>query len=312
MARTYNIALIYIIVLIVILFVFIICKNELSSYKYVKFPTIMITNKVLPITSNSMSDLLVILDALENNIPFGFAHFNDGEIMAMNYREGFKTVYDWMQDSSTLLADSMQKALLNTADNFYIGIPCNCEFRGFAFLSALRYLNISHNLPYHLTVDIKSSTKEHYDQYHQPKSDDDACPITPTTLVFPNKKLKNRITVSTLFINGNYVRAKKELIRILSIVCINQGRMVHVVTAYNRTIKNLPFPVKSVQYIAKKNAFQINYENFRTYEFLVKANYKSGDVVLIMAGPLGKYLHIYKYKYISIYKYTYIYKNIQR
>jgi hypothetical protein len=213
-----------------------------------------ITSKLLPSTSNSMSDLLVILKALENNIPFGFAHFNDGEIMAMNYREGFKTVYSWMQDSSPLLAESMQKAFLNTADNFYIGIPCNCEFRGFPFLSALRYLNISHDLSYHLTNDII-----YYDQYHEPKSNDAACPISPTNLLFPNDKLKNRITVSTLFINGNYIHAKKELTRILGSVFKDQGRMVHVVTAYNRTIKNLPFPVKSVQYIAEKNAFQINY-----------------------------------------------------
>jgi hypothetical protein len=288
MGRTSSLALIYSAVSIIAVTILKICTKENTPEDSMKYSAVMMKNRILPSTSNSMTDLVAILNALENNIPFGFAHFNDGEIEAMNYNEGFKTVYSWMQDSSSLLTATMQKAFLNTADNFYIGIPCNCEFRGCSFLLALRYLNISHNLPYHLTDDIK-----HCDQYHEPdvpESNDKACPITPTTLIFSNDKLKNRITVSTLFINGNYIRAKKELTRILGTVCKDQGRMVHVVTAYNRTIKNLPFPVKSVQYIAEKNAFQINYETIRTKEFLEKAEYKSGDVVLIMAGPLGRIL----------------------
>jgi hypothetical protein len=117
----------------------------------------------------------------------------------------------------------MQGAFLNTAESFYVGIPCNCEFRGYPFLSALRYLNISHNLPYHLTDHIK-----YYDDYHDPVSNEKACPITPTTLIYPNEKLKNRITVSTVFINGNYIRAKKELTRILGTVCKVHYIYIHI------------------------------------------------------------------------------------
>lgn len=51
----------------------------------------------LPKATNSMADLFMILQALESNIPFGFAHFNDGEISALDCIEGAKTVFSWNQ-----------------------------------------------------------------------------------------------------------------------------------------------------------------------------------------------------------------------
>jgi hypothetical protein len=108
MGRTCSIALIYIVISITVIIIFKMNIKENVSSEYVKYSTVMVKNRILPSTSNSMTDLVVILNALEDNIPFGFAHFNDGEIMAMNYREGFKTVYSWMQDSSPLLAKAMQ------------------------------------------------------------------------------------------------------------------------------------------------------------------------------------------------------------
>ena len=51
----------------------------------------------LPKVNNSMSDLSLILQALESNLPFGYAHFNDGEMSALFCEEGSRTVFSWNQ-----------------------------------------------------------------------------------------------------------------------------------------------------------------------------------------------------------------------
>ena len=174
---------------------------------------------------------------------------------------------------------------MKTAPNFYIGIPCNCEFRGVSYLVALRFLNITHNLPYRLIAG-----KSYDDDTQLPLNNDQACPAIRPILTMPNDYLRDRITVATLFINGNYIRAKKELIRIMNKAVTVQNRGVHVVVAHNRKVHNLPFPLKSVKYIAQKDAFEANYDEFRTMSFLTAANYKPNDIVLIMAGPVGRIL----------------------
>lgn len=240
----------------------------------------------LPKLNNSMSDLFHILHALESNIPFGYAHFNDGEMTALNCAEGEKTVFSWSQRCTPRLNHAMQNAFQNTASNFYIGIPCNCEFRGVAYLIALQYLNITHDLPYQLSAEYSSNWPEPA----FPASDDEACPATPATLTIPNAHLRDRITVATLFINGNFIKAKKELIRIMNKAVTIQKRGIHVVVAHDRKVERLPFPLKSVQYVARENAFETNYEDFRTPQFLNAAQYEPNDIVLIMAGPVGRIL----------------------
>lgn len=239
----------------------------------------------LPKASNSMSDLSSILRAMESNIPFGFAHFNDGEMMALECSEGQKTVFSWSQRCTPRLKEAMQNAFMKTAPNFYIGIPCNCEFRGISYLVALRFLNISHNLPYRLMAG-----RRYDDDTQLPLNNDAACPAIRPILTMPNDYLRDRITVATLFINGNYIRAKKELTRIINKAVSVQNRGVHAIVAHNRKVHKLPFPLKSVKHIAQKDAFEANYDEFRTMDFLSAANYKPNDIVLIMAGPVGRIL----------------------
>ena len=233
----------------------------------------------LPNMTNTMQDLRPLLKALENNVSFGYAHFNDGEMTSMKCwnMSNIVPVFAWMEKCTRKMSDAMKAALTRTAPNFYLGIPCNCEFRGLFFLEALHLLNVSHNLPYNLSrMDgIVDAT---------------ACPAAPATLTFRNDWLRRRLTVSTLFINGNYIKAKKELTRILNKAVRRQKRGVHVVVAHGRDVAALPFPVASVQTIARRNAFGENYATFRTEAFLRQAGYRDGDVVMIMAGPLGRIL----------------------
>lgn len=240
----------------------------------------------LPKVNNSMSDLFNILHAIESNIPFGFAHFNDGEMSAMECSEGERTVFSWNQRCTKQLNQAMQNAFLNTPPNFYVGIPCNCEFRGISYLVALRYLNISHNLPYQLTL----GDTDYRGQKQLPLNDDIACPAVPATLSMSSSHLKDRLTVATVFINGNFIKAKKELTRILNKATTVQNRGVHVVVAEKRKVYNLPFKVKSTQFVSRENAFETNYKTFRTEEFLANAQYEPDDIVLIMAGPVGRIL----------------------
>ena len=241
------------------------------------------SRKSLPATNNTMKDLPVILKALIDQIPFGFAHFNDGELQALDCNEGRKTVFSWMQTCTTNLSHAIYNALTHTAPNFYLGLPCNCEFRGRYFLKALHALNITHNLPYTLE-DTMLSRGVH--------NDDTACPAIPAILTLPpDTNLRGRITVAPLFINGNYMHAKKELIRILIHAKNIQKRAIHVVTAHGRHVDRLPIPVSSTQWIAQKDAFEHNYQFFRTPIFLNDiAKYQDGDIVMIMGGPLGRIL----------------------
>ena len=237
---------------------------------------------LLPATNNTMKDLPIILKALMNQIPFGFAHFNDGEMQALDCIAGKKAVFTWEQACSANLGRAIHNALTHTAPNFYLGLPCNCEFRGRYFLKALHVLNITHNLPY--TLEDTMLSRGVY-------NDDTACPVVPARLTFPTPHLRGRITVAPLFINGNYNHAKKELIRLLIYARNVQQRAIHIVTAHGRHVERLPIPISSTQWIAQKDAFEHNYETFRTSTFLNNvAKYKDGDIVMIMGGPFGRIL----------------------
>lgn len=243
-------------------------KSEITN-------NVTIGNSILPSMTMSMRDLPLLLTAIENSIPFGYAHFNDGEIEAMICKEGQETDWGW-QKCSSKLSTVMLNALIHTAPNFYTGITCACEFWGRPFLLSTNFLNITHSLPV-------------FHNLPNNKNDTITCPAVPIKLKFLDVKQKDRLTVATIFINGNRDYAKKEIIRILKNASVKQGRGVHVVHGRGHH-NSLPFHVKSVQKVAHKNAFEENYETFRTNKFLENAKYLRGDIVLIMAGPLGRIL----------------------
>lgn len=232
-----------------------------------------VTSATLPSTSTSMRDLLILLKLLEDNVPFGYAHFNDGEINALNCPDGGETDWGWQKCSSSL-KDAMIRSMSRTAHNFYIGITCSCEFNMKPWVITMDILNITHTLPY-------SSKK-------LPTITGDPCPDVPPVLKFPSEQLKIRLTVATIFINGNNAHARKELVRILNKAINEQGRAVHVVTAEGHTTDRLPFKVKSVIRAAKHHAFDRDYEAFRSPAFVDKTKFAPNDIVLIMAGPFGR------------------------
>eukprot|EP01036_Dinobryon_divergens_P051542 gene51542-68967_t len=60
------------------------------------------TNQLQPAT-RTMQDLKIILDLLQGNVPFGYSHFNDGEIMSIkDCPEGNETDWGWQVCSGEL------------------------------------------------------------------------------------------------------------------------------------------------------------------------------------------------------------------
>ncbi len=104
-----------------------------------------------------------------------------------------------------------------------------------------------------------------------------------------NKHLVNgRLTVSNVFINGNYEYAMEKLSKIFQQTA-GQSRRVHVVVNANANISALPFPVDHVKRIPQQHAFDSEYLSLRSGgDFLHHAT--KDDIVLLMAGPLGRIL----------------------
>ena len=98
-------------------------------------------------------------------------------------------------------------------------------------------------------------------------------------------QLRKRLTVSTVFIHGNYDYANRELTRILRKATDKQGRNIHIVTEGSGNISGLPFKVSSIQYILLRNASDYNYDMI-----LHTTGYEDGDVVLLMCDQLGQIL----------------------
>jgi len=97
----------------------------------------------LPPTTQNMKDLKVFLFLLERNIAFGFAHYNDGEILAAtDCPEGGETDHGW-QKCSDKLKVALSNSMINTARNFYLGVPCMCEFMMKSWLASMSLLNIT-------------------------------------------------------------------------------------------------------------------------------------------------------------------------
>ena len=68
----------------------------------------MVSSKMhrYPKTNVSMQDLPLLLGMLENNVSFGFAHFNDGEVMTLKdcVHQSQFTDRDWQSYSRELTA----------------------------------------------------------------------------------------------------------------------------------------------------------------------------------------------------------------
>tara|TARA_R100000008_G_scaffold84529_1_gene72157 strand:- start:3544 stop:4248 length:705 start_codon:yes stop_codon:yes gene_type:complete len=60
---------------------------------------------------------------LKNNIPFGFARFNDGEMMGVDRVGSMVARGDQYVDVS--LSNALKEALCHKQENYYIGIPCS-------------------------------------------------------------------------------------------------------------------------------------------------------------------------------------------
>ena len=174
--------------------------------------------------------------------------------------------------------------MTNISHNFYFGLVCSCEFHQM-FDRALEHLNLSTTNPNRCP-----SKKQHIFNYTLNKN-----------------QLQNRLTVATLFINGNYNYAKTEMIRILNKISLKDHRSIHVLTGLGYNTMKLPFPVKSVYYVSRRNAFNNDYPRLRyniiqdiccslmnifsyTRDKTYTDRYNSGDVVIILAGPLGRIL----------------------
>lgn len=277
----------------------------------------------LPDLNGDMSDLPALLSALESSEPFGFAHFNDGEIkMADDCERGSKMQlnmdYGWQkctEEIAEVMRSSLSLHFLSPAailgnehgfnystdikneaerrvhairtrrSNFYAGIPCRCEFNGLPHQHALHLL----------AVNVSSIGNEI-----------ETCPtrnMLNETLIATDSLLHGRITPATLFINGNYFKAKSRLVTFLSRLGrstpSNSSRLVHVVTGLGHETNRLPFK-NTAHFAPKEHAFEHKYESMRSLEYThghTEANsdtksvgFADGDVVLLMLGPLGRIL----------------------
>lgn len=220
-----------------------------------------------PASNLRMTDVNIFLKMLERNIPFSYSHFNDGEIRALECARNDSVDFG-RQQCSEYLSAALSNALTNRSRNFYVGIPCLCEFEGRYFRRSLDILNIT------LDTQIESGM----------------CPTQPPQMIFADAELKNRLTVATVFINGNYRRTKAELTRILFKAAVQQERKVHVIASADANPRFLPFFVSSTRFTPSKHSFDHSYSNFRTEAFLRGLRLSPGDIVLAMSGPLGRIL----------------------
>jgi hypothetical protein len=231
-----------------------------------------------PVATRTVEDGNIFLKLLNEGIPFGYAHFNDGEIRAINISNCFMekygqltTDYGW-QNCSEALGKSMKEALINTAENFYVGIPCACEWHGERTQLTLDYLDLSKNNP-PLTAQCGANQMKDLK-------------FEGSTVAKP--WLKDRMTSATAFINGNYEIMRVALEGIMKQISRDGGRTIHAVCATGSNVHTLGFPVNPV-FAASRHAYEMNYATMRTLEF-VNSHFKENDVVLIMLGPLGRIL----------------------
>lgn len=233
----------------------------------------------LPEARGSMADLDGLLRALESGkTAFSYAHFNDGEVKALTCRRGEMTSRA-KQPCSPELNRAMHVALTKRSPNFYLGIVCPCVWSPQLYLKVLNILNGTDTW------------------YSNSKTGNQCSPVSTRRTWASDNSLQHRITSGNLFAAANYHYAKSELSRILRKASFEQGRRVHVVTGAGKGMKNenanvsgLPFPVASHHTATHFDAFHHSYKRMRPREFLINAGANSGDIVLLMGGPLGRIL----------------------
>lgn len=70
-----------------------------------------------------IDDMEWFLNNLENKVPFAFARFNDGEMMAIDRVGSVVARGDQVVNQS--LSEALTESLRHKQDNYYIGIPCS-------------------------------------------------------------------------------------------------------------------------------------------------------------------------------------------
>ena len=235
---------------------------------------------IYPATTMTMKDVNIFLNLLAEGTPFGYGHFNDGEIRSIEIKNchveigsGQRTTDFGWQNCSEELSTAMKNALTNTAPNFYVGIPCACEWHADRTKLALNYLGLkSKHRIFHKCAEIESLLNN----------------ILFKESVVAKPWLKERLTVATAFINGNYARVYGILVDLLGKISSDGNRVVHAISGSGARFDRLQFKVNAIE-AASRHAFERNYSSMRTRGF-VDAHFRAGDVVLLMLGPLGRIL----------------------
>ncbi len=171
-------------------------------------------------------------------MPFSYAHYNDGEILAMKKTDGHTD--RGMQWLSEELRVVMTRAFHREKPGLIFGIPCAGEY-----------------------------------------ADDNA---------FANAELGNSTverTIATVFINSNYIAARRVLLRYVK---RNPDRHVHMVVSDEADMDafeaGTDIRPESVTRISGRNAFPGGYhDNINNTR-----HHKPGDIVIVCAGPLGRIL----------------------
>ena len=97
--------------------------------------------------SHTMKDLQPLLERLASGAPFAYAHFNDGELQALQRTKG--RTDRGLQRLSASLQARVRRALRTDAPNLVIGVPCS---RNFPFSHALAMAQLANATATRLTV----------------------------------------------------------------------------------------------------------------------------------------------------------------
>lgn len=241
---------------------------------------ISVKGYIYPNSTRSMQDLNIFLNFLAEGVPFGFSHFNDGEIWLIKGSCDVDatgqaiTDYGW-QNCSQPLAKAMKEAIVNTAPNFYVGIPCSCEWEGSRTGVALEYLGLKTWVP----IDPKCG----FSKENSPMRN-----VEYELSTIGKPWLHDRLSIATAFINGNHRRAFSVMTGLLKQIAEDGDRTVHVVVGHGALVEKLTFKHHPV-FAAARHAFEHNYTTMRSIKF-VRDTFRPNDVVLIMLGPLGRIL----------------------
>ena len=231
-------------------------RSENAETWGIPVPSVRI--KELPQLRTSMNDIYDFLFALEKRINFAYSIFNDDELGAASCLQGKVADHGIGKWCSPKLQFAMTQALTNTSSSFFFGIPCFCEFPA-EFWRAMDLLG--------LTANGLQRTNN-------------LCPSTAPRITASNQSDLSasaralQITVGTVWINGNYRFAMREVTRILMTEA-QHHRRIHIITSngINNSTK-LPFKVESAFLVPRFGAFDALYDRMRMPQFLNEMGYQ--------------------------------------